>query len=58
MLMLLCVQVVQTNNNESSWRKKIKTTFYYKQAKNMKVCQKQNLIDNIYTSKIQYRLSH
>jgi len=50
MLMLLCVQVVQTNNNESSWREKIKTTFYYKQAKNMKVCQKQNLIDNIYTS--------
>jgi len=48
--MLLCVQVVQTNKNESSWREKIKTTFYYKQAKNMKVCQKQNLIDNIYIS--------
>jgi hypothetical protein len=41
MLMLLCVQVVQTNNNESSWREKIKTTtFYCKQAKDMEVCPK------------------
>jgi hypothetical protein len=41
MLILLCVQVVQTNNNESSWREKIKTTtFYCKQAKDMEVCQK------------------
>jgi hypothetical protein len=40
MLVLFCVQVVQTNNNESSWKKEIKQLFYYKQAKDMKTCQK------------------
>jgi hypothetical protein len=40
MLVLLCVQVVQTNNNESSSREKKETTTYYcKQAKYMRACQ-------------------
>jgi hypothetical protein len=40
MLVLLCVQVVQTNNNESSSReKRATTTFYCKQAKYMQACQ-------------------
>jgi hypothetical protein len=39
MLVLLCVQVVQTNNNESSSREKKETTFYCKQAKDMRACQ-------------------
>jgi hypothetical protein len=28
MLVLFCVQVVQTNNNEFSWRENKKATFY------------------------------
>jgi hypothetical protein len=40
MFMLLCIQVVQINNNESNWRKKKETTsFYCKQAKTMQACQ-------------------
>jgi hypothetical protein len=53
--MLFCVQVVQTSNNESNWRKKKKiSTFYCKQAKDMWACQesknlnKKNLIDKIH----------
>jgi hypothetical protein len=32
-------QVVQTNNSESSWREKEKTTFYCKQTKDVQTCQ-------------------
>jgi hypothetical protein len=40
MLVLLCVQVVQTNNNESSSREnKEATNFYCKEAKDMRACQ-------------------
>jgi hypothetical protein len=36
MLVLLCVQVVQINNNESSWREKKKQ---FTQAKDTQTCQ-------------------
>jgi hypothetical protein len=40
MLVLFCVQMVQTINNESNWKKKRKpTTFHYKQVKDMQTCQ-------------------
>jgi hypothetical protein len=40
MLVLLCVQIAQTNNNESNRRKKKKTiTFLCKQAKDRQTCQ-------------------
>jgi hypothetical protein len=55
MLVLLCVQVVQINNNESNWKKKKTTFFYCKQAKDIWACQesrkkliKKNLIDKIH----------
>jgi len=35
MLVLFCFQVVQTNNSESSWREREKTTFYCKQTKDV-----------------------
>jgi hypothetical protein len=40
MLVLFCVQVLQTNNNEFSWKEKKKTTtFYCRPAKDMQACQ-------------------
>jgi len=38
--MLVCVHVVQTNNNESNWRKKKKTNFYCKQTKKCELVKK------------------
>ncbi len=44
MLVLLCVQVVQTNNNESSWRGKInKKMFSSKRYENLQRKPKKNL---------------
>jgi hypothetical protein len=44
MLVLFCVQIVQTNNNESNWsKKKETTTFYCKQAKDMWPCQEKKI---------------
>jgi len=40
MLMLLCVQIVQTKNDESNWKEKKDTTSYSsRQAKDMWPCQ-------------------
>jgi hypothetical protein len=36
MLVFLCVQIVQTNNNESSWRKKKKELY---NANKQKICE-------------------
>ncbi len=57
MLMLLCVLVVETNNNESSWRKKERdnwkkrekepTNFQLQQAKDMRACQKKKKAKNV-----------
>ncbi len=39
--MLICVQVVQINNNESSSSEKKETiTFYCRQAKDMQACER------------------
>jgi len=43
MLMLLCVQIVQTNNNESNWKEKKETTFYSRQAIDMWPCQENKI---------------
>jgi hypothetical protein len=44
MLVLFCVQIVQTNNNDPiEKKKKKKTIFYCRQAKNMQACQKSKI---------------
>jgi hypothetical protein len=44
MLVLFCVQVVQTNNNEFSWKEKKKTTtLYCRPAKDMQACQENKI---------------
>jgi hypothetical protein len=49
LVLLICVQVVQINNNESNWRGKKKTTILYcKQEKDMWTCQESNLVDKIH----------
>jgi hypothetical protein len=40
MLVLLCVQVVQTNNNESNWREKKKQLFIVNKQKRCKFAKK------------------
>jgi hypothetical protein len=40
MLVLLCVQVVQTNNNESNWREKKKQLFNVNKQKNVNLQRK------------------
>jgi len=49
LVLLICVQVVQTKNNESNWKgkKKKPTILYYKQKKDMWTCQESNLVDKI-----------
>jgi hypothetical protein len=52
--MLFCVQIVHTNNNESSWRKMKKELFRTNKPKNANLTKKQknlikkNLIDKIH----------
>jgi hypothetical protein len=58
---LFCVQVVQINNNEFNWREKKEiTTFYYRQAKDMWVCQeiKKSNWQATQGAQTQCRLSH
>jgi hypothetical protein len=45
MLVLLCVQVVQTNNNESSWRQKKKQQLF--NVNKQKICELARNIENI-----------
>jgi hypothetical protein len=56
MLVLLCVQVVQTNNNESSRRGKKKLSNVFKQkirelVKKVEIFNLKNLIDKIHKQK-------
>jgi hypothetical protein len=54
MLVLLCVQIVQTNNNESSWRKKKKQLYSANKQKICELAKKtkkinfKNLVDKIH----------
>jgi hypothetical protein len=44
MLVFLCVQIMQTNNNDPISKKEKKITiFYCKQAKNMQACQESKI---------------
>jgi hypothetical protein len=54
MLMLLCVQIVQTNNNKSNWREKKRKLFtidkkkYVNLSRKKKILNKKNLVDEIH----------
>jgi hypothetical protein len=44
MLMLLCVQIVQINNNESSWKKKEKKNYNETSKRYVNLSRKQKIL--------------
>jgi hypothetical protein len=53
MLVLLCVQVVQTNNNESSWRGKKKQ---HSNVNKQKICKLAKKVENFNWKNLIYKI--